>query len=250
MEETREKTDTQQNGKLQDLMATTSEKEFYVKAQKYWSEVPATVNGMLGGLGYINAVDVEGSTKFLRELRIKDMHKKYALDCGAGIGRVTKNLLMPLFEKVDLVEQDPTFAERAREYCTTDMGSTLGYPKRLGEIYNVGLQEFTPSSKKYDVVWSQWVLGHLTDEDLLQFFKRLKNCLTDDGLFVMKENVTSSNKTELDEADSSVTRPLKTYEKFLKQTGYRIVKMTKQPNLPKGLYPVYMIASQPLTQNE
>ena len=23
--------------------------EFYEKAQKYWSEVPATVNGMLGG---------------------------------------------------------------------------------------------------------------------------------------------------------------------------------------------------------
>lgn len=203
---------------------------------------------MLGGLGYINAVDVQGSQNFLRELKLK--HRRYALDCGAGIGRVSKNLLMPLFDKVDLVEQDATFAERAREYCTTDMGSTLSYPNKLGEIYNIGLQEFTPSPQKYDVVWSQWVLGHLTDEDLLNFFNRIKSSLVEGGLFVMKENVTKSNNTDKDETDSSVTRPLKVYENFLKKAGYRIVKMTKQQNLPRGLYPVYMIASRPLVQTE
>ncbi|XP_075168134.1 alpha N-terminal protein methyltransferase 1-like [Haematobia irritans] len=248
MEEVREESRTNEKD-LPDINTKQTENEFYVKAQKYWSEVPATVNGMLGGLGYINAVDVQGSTKFLRDLKIKDMHKKYALDCGAGIGRVTKNLLMPLFEKVDMVEQDPAFAERAREYCTTDMGSTLGYPKRLGEIHNIGLQEFIPTPKKYDVVWSQWVLGHLTDEDLLQFFKRIKNGLTASGIFIMKENVTSNNKTDIDDTDSSVTRPLKEYENFLKLAGYRILRITKQTNLPKGLYPVQMIACRPLQDN-
>lgn len=227
-------------------MEKKTEKEFYVKAQKYWAEVPATVNGMLGGLGYISAIDIQGSTAFLRELKIKDMHKKYALDCGAGIGRVSKNLLMPLFEKVDLVEQDPAFAEKARDYCTQDSGSTLGYPQRLGEIHNVGLQQFEPISKKYDVVWSQWVLGHLTDEDLVKFFRRIKAGLNDGGLFVMKENVTSSKESDKDDEDSSVTRPLKAYELFLKQAGYRIVKMTQQKSFPKGLYPVYMIACRPM----
>ena len=38
-----------------------------------------------------------------------------ALDCGAGIGRITKNLLSRYFEKTDLVDQDPKFIERARE---------------------------------------------------------------------------------------------------------------------------------------
>ena len=37
-------------------------------------------------------------------------------DCGAGIGRVSKRLLLPLFESVDLVEQNPEFLERARTY--------------------------------------------------------------------------------------------------------------------------------------
>lgn len=35
------------------------------------------------------------------------------LDCGAGIGRVTKHLLLPLFKNVDMVEQDRTFVDKA-----------------------------------------------------------------------------------------------------------------------------------------
>ncbi|XP_065370048.1 alpha N-terminal protein methyltransferase 1 [Calliphora vicina] len=223
------------------------QKEFYTKAQQYWSEIPATVNGMLGGLGYISAIDVQGSNAFLRELKLKDANKKYALDCGAGIGRVTKNLLMPLFNKVDMVEQDPTFAEKAKDYCSTDSGSTLGYPNRLGEIYNMGLQQFVPAAQKYDLVWSQWVLGHLTDQDLLAFFRRIHDGLSAGGTFVLKENVTKTKEVVKDDEDSSVTRPLKDYERILKQAGFRIVKMTQQKSFPKGLFPVYMIACRPAT---
>lgn len=230
-----------ENGEIQPI-----QKEFYTKAQQYWSEVPATVNGMLGGLGYINAIDVQGSRAFLRELNIKETGKKYALDCGAGIGRVSKNLLMPLFAKVDMVEQDPTFAQKAKDYCTSDSGSTLGYPKRLGEIYNMGLQQFEPLEHKYDLVWSQWVLGHLTDDDLVNFFKRIRKGLNTEGIFVLKENVTKSKEVEKDDTDSSVTRPLKAYETFLTKAGFRIIKMTQQKSFPKGLYPVYMIACRPM----
>uniref|UniRef100_A0A1A9W3Q4 Alpha N-terminal protein methyltransferase 1 n=1 Tax=Glossina brevipalpis TaxID=37001 RepID=A0A1A9W3Q4_9MUSC len=232
------------------VISESSRSEFYVNAKKYWAKTPATVNGMLGGLGYINALDIQGSNYFLRELKIKDASKTCALDCGAGIGRVSKNLLMPLFAKVDLVEQDYAFAEKAKEYCVKDSGAVLGYPNRLGEIYNIGLQDFQPYVNKYNLVWSQWVLGHLTDVDLLLFFVRIRQSLISGGQFVIKENVTTSRQVEKDDEDSSVTRPLKMYETFLKQAGFRIVKMTQQKNFPKGLYPVYMIASRPLQNNK
>lgn len=110
--------------------------EFYEKAQKYWSRVDATVNGktlfaflslssgrmdngghilldlslmqlnllsgMLGGFSEISTKELASSRSFLDEIfRCKPCpEKKLALDCGAGIGRVTKGLLMPLFEKV------------------------------------------------------------------------------------------------------------------------------------------------------
>lgn len=36
------------------------------------------------------------------------------------------------------------------------------------------LQEFTPDAGRYDVIWVQWCIGHLTDDDFVSFFKRAK----------------------------------------------------------------------------
>lgn len=43
-------------------------KEFYEDAVKYWDQIPATVNGMLGGFGFISHIDIIGSKKFLKKL--------------------------------------------------------------------------------------------------------------------------------------------------------------------------------------
>ena len=67
------------------------------------------------------------------------------------------------------------------------------------------MQDFTPEANFYDVIWCQWVLGHLTDSDLINFFKRCKTGLRKNGIIVVKENVSSENLI-MDEQDSSVTR--------------------------------------------
>jgi len=41
-----------------------------------------------------------------------------ALDCGAGIGRITKSVLKPIFENVDLVEPSAVQLNEARIYCS------------------------------------------------------------------------------------------------------------------------------------
>lgn len=41
--------------------------KFYSDAEKYWSGIPSTVNGMLGGYGHISSTDIAGSTRFLKE---------------------------------------------------------------------------------------------------------------------------------------------------------------------------------------
>ena len=48
------------------------------------------------------------------------VHAGRALDCGAGIGRVSKKLLLPLFSEVDLLEQNPAFLERAKTYLVRE----------------------------------------------------------------------------------------------------------------------------------
>jgi protein N-terminal methyltransferase len=87
-----------------------------------------------------------------------------ALDCGAGIGRITKHLLTKHFMQVDMVEQNKIFLEKARDYLKSN--------KRVDNLYCCGLQNFVPEAGQYDVIWCQWVLGHLTDDHLVGFFKR------------------------------------------------------------------------------
>jgi len=45
-----------------------------------------------------------------------------ALDCGAGIGRVSKLVLLPLFKEVDLLEQNPAFLDKAKTYLVRMCG--------------------------------------------------------------------------------------------------------------------------------
>ena len=75
------------------------------------------------------------------------------------------------FSTVDLVEQNPKFLEQAKKYLGVD--SEGGAPK-IGNLICSGLQDYTPREGAYDVIWCQWVLGHLTDDDLVAFFKRAK----------------------------------------------------------------------------
>lgn len=190
----------------------------------------------------LQIVDIQASAAFLKMLfKYKPAPgKTRALDCGAGIGRVSKNLLMNEFQTVDLIEQDEKFCNKARE--------SLSASGQLGEIYNMGLQDFKDDGKKYDVVWSQWVLGHLTDDDLISFFRQLSTVLEKNGMIVVKENFTKNNEVIQDLTDSSVTRPLSNFKKLVKQADLKILKEARQTNFPKSLFPVYMIAMRPITK--
>lgn len=162
--------------------------------------------------------------------------KQSALDCGAGIGRITKYLLQNYFETVDLVEQNPLFLEEAKK--------SLKNCKKIGSYYPIGLQHFLPENEKYDVIWCQWVLGHLTDEDFVKFFISCQKGLRRNGIIVVKENV-SGGEVEKDDLDSSVTRPLTVLKSLLHQAGLKIVLNHRQRKFPSCLYEVRMLALKP-----
>ena len=84
-------------------------------------------------------------------------------DCGGGIGRVALNLLTKEFDTTDLLEPAANLIEKAKE-------SMAANPK-MGDFYHIGLHEFD-FNKKYDIVWMQWVVGHLTDNDLIECLKK------------------------------------------------------------------------------
>ncbi|CAH2104712.1 unnamed protein product [Euphydryas editha] len=212
----------------------------YKKASEYWAEIPATLDGVLGGFGFISDIDIDGSTLFLKSILSSEDAPRpgSALDCGAGIGRITKHLLAPLFERVDIIEPDEKFINTIISF--------VGENKiKIGSLYKTSLQKFEPE-RKYDIIWNQWVLGYLTDIDLVAYLSCCRDALSSKGVLIVKENVTSSGKPEIDETDSSVTRPLKQFLKIFKLAKLKRIKQCKQTNFPAGIYPVYMFALIPI----
>jgi len=216
------------------------EEDFYKNASTYWGNVSATDQGMLGGFQSISPIDIHSSRNFLVPLLSTSggrVGTGRVLDCGAGIGRISKNLFLPLFDKIDIVELEAKFIEQAKNDFA---GLTDG--AKLDRCFCSGLQEFTPNLGEYDVIWSQWVLGHLTDTHLVNFFRRCKSGLAPNGLMVVKENV--SKRLEFDSLDSSFTRPLSSLKDLIHQSGFRIIKDEKQKQFPKDLFEVRMLALQ------
>ena len=74
------------------------------KSVKYWNKQPATIDGVLGGYGKVDQPDIKTSKAVLRRFKAKMVGTDYAVDMGAGIGRISMHLLLKEFKKVDLVE--------------------------------------------------------------------------------------------------------------------------------------------------
>jgi protein N-terminal methyltransferase len=116
------------------------------------------------------------------------------VDCGAGIGRITTSLLIPLAQTVDVVEPIVKF--------TAPLVGTPG----IGRFFNVGLEDWdVESAGKYDLIWNQWCVGHLTDRQLVDYLGKCGEALEKGGFVVVKENLASVGDV-YDEVDSSVTR--------------------------------------------
>jgi protein N-terminal methyltransferase len=176
---------------------------WYTAANAYWQdEAKCSLddNGVLGGFAHISPADVADSRAFIFKLALQrpQWKRERVVDCGAGIGRVSKHLLVPLFDTVDLVEQSERLLRGVPDYVAS--------PK-LGQLFCMGLQDFEPPAKSYDLIWIQWVSSHLTDLDFVAFLKRCQRALSPHGWIAIKENVLlAGSPYEIDRDDSSMTR--------------------------------------------
>ncbi|XP_062816009.1 N-terminal Xaa-Pro-Lys N-methyltransferase 1 [Anolis carolinensis] len=217
--------------------AVEDESEFYSKAERYWKAVPATVDGMLGGYGHISSLDIASSRAFLLRFLKEGPTRtgtSLALDCGAGIGRISKRLLLPLFRAVDLVDVTEGFLDQARAFLGEDA-------RRVRNFFCCGLQDFSPEPGAYDLIWIQWVIGHLTDEHLTAFLKRCRQGLRPNGLIVIKDNMAQEGVV-LDDVDSSVCRGLDVVLGLVRRAGLRLLAQEQQQGFPDEIYHVHTLA--------
>ncbi|KAF9464750.1 alpha-N-methyltransferase NTM1 [Collybia nuda] len=260
---------------------------------EYWNTQPASLDGVLGGFGSgsLPRLDSLGSRQFLlniypdlstvssslRPLAPQIPQRTRALDVGAGIGRVTGDVLLHLVSDVVLLEPVDSFVQEAlakaiasinpstqfpwkgiadRTHSVTILQGTLQdfdpmKPHRAKFLDRVGYQLPQPSYEidmGFDIIWCQWCLGHLSDLDLVAFLRRSHTALRDGkSLIMVKENLCQDLDdgiacTLFDEQDSSLTRSDKAWKTLFDQAGLRLVREQVQHGLPEGLYVVKMYA--------
>lgn len=163
-----------------------------------------------------------------------------ALDVGAGIGRTTQTVLLHLFSDVVLVEPVPKFVQSAYQECLASLSANIPSKRWKGiadktksvTFVQQSLQKLIPADpllnatyikrlgcentemkSVFDIIWCQWCLGHVSDPELIEFFKRAKNALRSpsESLIVVKENLygDAANNTPqvaFDDRDSSLIR--------------------------------------------
>lgn len=220
------------------MTSTGSECDYSLGAE-YWASQAADVKGMLGGFDALSTADVRDSHHFIRLLAKEGVSMNRALDCGSGIGRVTKFSLLPFFRVVDMVDVTDTFIKASQDYLGPELNS------RIGQRWISGLQDFHPPKAEYDVVWIQWVSGYLNDDDFVAFLRRCSEALVEGGAVVVKENLCSVGSRDFDPLDSSYARSRDLTVKLAKDAGLTVFLEKKQRNFPKGMLPVRMFAFRP-----
>ncbi|KAJ6502495.1 DUF858-domain-containing protein [Mycena sanguinolenta] len=205
----------------------------------YWAQIPASIDGVLGGFGTgtLPRIDALGSRLFLLHLlpelstvpsALRPLNpptrRTRALDVGAGIGRVTADVLLHLVNDVVLVEPAEHFVNEALARARASVSPLppsaaqpqtpkpwpgLASASTSVTVLRGTLQSFdpalphhavmldrlghTPSPSElvqealslFDVIWCQWCLGHLSDPDLAAFLRRSKAALRQPGRSVI-----------------------------------------------------------------
>ncbi|KAH6620371.1 alpha-N-methyltransferase NTM1 [Boeremia exigua] len=235
----------------------------------YWESVTSDNNGMLGGFPQTSRIDLQGSSNFFTKLRRAQTGQaaatKQALplldrvaDCGAGIGRITKGFLLGVGRRVDIVEPVKKFTDELVKELENTQAEAAGEATgkgQVGEVFNLGLQDWVPESGAYNLIWNQWCVGHLTDEQLVTYLERCKAGLVKpgdgdvkaDSWIVVKENLSTDirHRDIYDEEDSSVTRSDEKFRKLFKDARLKLVATELQRGMPKELYPVRIYALKP-----
>ena len=121
---------------------------------------------------------------------------------------------------------------------------------RVRRRIHCGMQDLASRAggdARWDLVWVQWAIGHLTDLDMIDFLQRCRAMLSPGGVICIKENIMGEGSADaflMDTEDSSLTRSLEYYRCVFQQSGLTVVLEVQQDadDWPEGLLPVYMWA--------
>ena len=225
---------------------------WYKKREAHWASKEPVLLSVLGGFEKSHLPDVKCSCELLNGLILtKQLKPGNALDLAAGIGRVTEFVLCNFFKEIDLVEKDKKFIDKCKvKFSSND---------KIKKIYMESLENFK-FERKYDLIWIQWCLENLEDEDLEPFIKKCYDNLNEDGIIIVKENLYNvegegeeeeeeeedNYQFKYSELDYSKQRPDAFYINLFIKNKFKIKLHFLNPNWPEDMMPlcVYVLSKK------
>ena len=143
---------------------------------------------MIGDEG--SEADVEHSRGLLDRVRAErpGLRLDRALDGGAGVGRVTKHVLLRRCERVTLLEPCGRWLKQARRYLGHKRASRCEFVCERLESHDAAEAALPRPSGGYSLIWLQWCLQYLVDGHVISALRRLAGLLAPQGVIVVKEN--------------------------------------------------------------
>ena len=225
---------------------------WYKKREAHWASKEPVLLSVIAGFEKSHLPDVKCSCELLNGLILtKQLKPGNALDLAAGIGRVTEFVLCNFFKEIDLVEKDKKFIDKCKvKFSSND---------KIKKIYMESLENFK-FERKYDLIWMQWCLENLEDEDLEPFLKKCYDNLNEDGIIIVKENLYNvegegeeeeeeeedNYQFKYSELDYSKQRPDAFYINLFIKNKFKIKLHFLNPNWPEDMMPlcVYVLSKK------
>jgi hypothetical protein len=138
------------------------------------------------GLAFLDKLlDVNSRAHAVPSTHTPLMQRKLAVDVGAGLGRVTRGILLKRYDEIQLIEGNPAYCK----LCKLKIGKKKATRCVFTQCY---LQDITPEilgGRPVDLIWIQWTLQYLTDLDVVKCLKTLALGMRPFvGVIIVKEN--------------------------------------------------------------
>jgi AdoMet dependent proline di-methyltransferase len=138
------------------------------------------------GLAFLDRlVEANAAANALSSTSSPLMKHELAIDVGAGLGRITRGILLKRYDEIHLLEGNASYCKRSK--------LKLGKKKAKRCIFtHCCLQDMTAETlgaRPADLIWIQWTLQYLIDVDVVKCLRTLALGLRPTvGVLIVKEN--------------------------------------------------------------
>jgi protein N-terminal methyltransferase len=196
----------------------------------FWNE--HTKVDEVAGNQKLRDIDEKNINILLDELEKKKLinpKNDYLFELAAGVGRITKNIFVKRFGKIDALEPAKPLADQL-----TKLKKDIN---QIKNVYVMKAEDFK-YDKKYNVVFASWFLENLTDSNALKFLIDTRKQLEKNGVIILKENISRGPSVTYKEGMAQRIRSVTAYETLFDLAGYKLLINRNSKGWPVSFYMV------------